>query len=72
MTTIQMGRRRCDDTCQSAEGRVCTCICGGKNHGQAWRDMNGYIDEPIIIAKPRRLPRHQREQLPLFEGVPAY
>jgi len=24
---------RCDAKCHNAKGPVCTCICGGKNHG---------------------------------------
>lgn len=27
-------RGRCDAKCYSAKGKVCHCICGGKNHGR--------------------------------------
>lgn len=27
------GERRCDEKCYGAEGGVCSCICGGMNHG---------------------------------------
>ena len=26
----------CDDTCLSAKGRVCGCVCGGRSHGGRW------------------------------------
>lgn len=25
--------RRCDARCYCASGEICTCICGGRNHG---------------------------------------
>ena len=25
--------RRCDARCYRAQGKKCTCICGGRNHG---------------------------------------
>lgn len=25
--------RRCDARCYDASGEICTCICGGRNHG---------------------------------------
>lgn len=27
------GERRCDARCYDAQGPVCDCICGGRNHG---------------------------------------
>lgn len=27
------GERRCDEKCYGATGGVCTCVCGGMNHG---------------------------------------
>lgn len=71
MTTIQRGKRRCDGTCQGATGSICTCVCGGKNHGKDWREWWDDQNDPVG-AKPRRIPKHQREQLALFEGVPAF
>lgn len=26
-------RHRCDARCYDASGEICTCICGGRNHG---------------------------------------
>ncbi len=71
MTTLKVGKRRCDATCQGSEGRICRCICFGANHGRSWRNRHDDECEPVIV-KPRRLPRHERQQLHLFEGVPAY
>jgi hypothetical protein len=28
------GERRCDEKCYGASGGVCTCVCGGMNHGK--------------------------------------
>lgn len=33
MTVLQMGRRKCDESCYNAKHIGCNCICGGKNHG---------------------------------------
>lgn len=71
MTILQAGKRRCDATCQCAKGRICTCVCFGVNHGRSWRDQYDDADEPVI-ARPRRLPRYKKKQLPLFESIPAY
>jgi hypothetical protein len=65
MTLIQKGGRRCDASCHEAIGRECRCVCHGQNHG---RDLGEYRSNPIeIIVKPRKIPKHERQQLKLFE-----
>ena len=27
---------KCDARCRGARGRICSCSCGGKNHGAGW------------------------------------
>lgn len=27
------GERRCDEKCYNAQGSICKCCCGGRNHG---------------------------------------
>lgn len=33
MTTMQEGKRKCDERCYNAKRLGCDCICGGVNHG---------------------------------------
>ena len=33
MTVLQMGKRKCDESCYNAKHIGCNCICHGKNHG---------------------------------------
>ena len=33
MIILQMGKRRCDESCYDAKHVNCHCICGGANHG---------------------------------------
>lgn len=37
----------CDDRCTSARGPICTCSCGGENHGCG---MAGYITVSTVIG----------------------
>lgn len=44
-------RGRCDASCYEAQGPVCTCVCGGKNHGvgrqQAEANVRAYTAEML-------------------------
>lgn len=31
------GKRECGAWCTEGTGKSCTCTCGGRAHGQAWR-----------------------------------
>jgi hypothetical protein len=33
----RIGKRECGEWCTTGTGKSCTCTCGGKNHGLAWR-----------------------------------
>jgi hypothetical protein len=63
---------RCDASCYDAEGNVCLCICGGRNHGaglvQATENVRQMIegidpllldtgaDTPTLVIHPVQLP----------------
>lgn len=47
--------RVCNAHCHTAQGQVCRCICGGKNHGM-------YLCIPLMKSEP------DGEQLKIFTG----
>jgi len=37
-------KRNCTAKCWQAKYSECQCVCGGKNHGEAFNDLSGEID----------------------------
>jgi len=39
-------KHRCDARCYDASGEICTCVCGGRNHGVGKvKAMNNIYDQ---------------------------
>jgi hypothetical protein len=51
------GERRCDEKCYDANSPICTCICGGMNHGkgkkQAMDNTETYARELLKKIKEK-------------------
>lgn len=75
--------RRCDARCHNAQGKKCTCCCGGTNHGVGLRQaiinsQNSAVIDPklplnlILLDKKDQLDLFPESDLPLHStpGAP--
>ena len=45
-----MNKRQCDRSCRTAREPECECVCGGANHGRAWKDTQTLTGEQEVLA----------------------